>query len=73
MAVVFLPIAPRPAPVKTEGLVPWVRANLFGDWKSSIATLAILAIGGLVYYLGKRAQQGDGGFGNDGGFGRGRT
>lgn len=49
MAVVFQPIAPRPAPVKTEGLVPWVRANLFGDWKSSLATLAILALG--IYYL----------------------
>ncbi|GMV59996.1 MAG: amino acid ABC transporter permease [Burkholderiaceae bacterium] len=49
MAVVFQPIAPRPAPVKTEGLVPWIRTNLFGDWKSSIATLAILALG--IYYL----------------------
>ncbi|MCX8113678.1 MAG: hypothetical protein N3D71_01205, partial [Burkholderiaceae bacterium] len=51
MGVVFQPIAPRPAPVKTEGFVPWVRANLFGDWKSSIATLAIVALvagGGLM-------------------------
>lgn len=49
MAVVFQPIAPRPAPVKTEGLVPWIRANLFADWKSSLATLAIVALG--IYYL----------------------
>ncbi len=49
MAVVFQPIAPRPAPVKTEGLVPWVRANLFGDWKSGLATVAIVAVA--IYYL----------------------
>jgi len=49
VGVVFQPIAPRPAPVKTEGFIPWVRANLFGDWKSSIATLAIVALG--IYYL----------------------
>jgi general L-amino acid transport system permease protein len=44
MAAVFQPIAPRPAPVKTEGLVPWIRSNLFGDWKSGAATLLILAL-----------------------------
>ncbi len=49
MAVVFQPIAPRPAPVKTEGLVPWIRANLFADWKSGLTTLAIVAAG--IYYL----------------------
>ncbi len=49
MGVVFQPIPPRPAPVKTEGVVPWIRANLFGDVKSSIATLVILALG--LYYL----------------------
>ncbi|GAB4479478.1 MAG: amino acid ABC transporter permease [Burkholderiaceae bacterium] len=49
MGVVFQPIPPRPAPVKTEGVVPWIRANLFGDVKSGLATLAIVALA--VYYL----------------------
>jgi general L-amino acid transport system permease protein len=49
MSAVFQPIQARPAPVKTEGLVPWVRANLFGDWRSSITTLAIVALA--VYFL----------------------
>lgn len=38
---VFQPIAPRPAPVNTEGPVAWVKTNLFGDWKTSLATLVI--------------------------------
>ena len=46
MAAVFQPIAPRPAPIKTSGFVPWVRRNLFGDWKSTLATIvvALLAV-----------------------------
>ncbi|MEO5677884.1 MAG: hypothetical protein ABIQ84_10075, partial [Usitatibacter sp.] len=46
MATVFQAIAPRPAPIKTSGFVPWVRRNLFGDWKSVVTTaiLAILAV-----------------------------
>ena len=34
MSDIFQPIAPRPAPVRTEGLVPWIRRNLFADWKA---------------------------------------
>ncbi|MEO8080111.1 MAG: amino acid ABC transporter permease [Caldimonas sp.] len=34
---------PQPAPVNTEGFVPWVRANLFGSWISTLVTLAIAA------------------------------
>jgi len=49
MSAVFEPIKPRPAPVKTEGLVPWIRANLFGDWRSSATTIAIVALA--VYVL----------------------
>jgi general L-amino acid transport system permease protein len=49
MSAVFAPITPREAPIKTEGLVPWMRANLFGDWKSGAATLVILALA--LYYL----------------------
>jgi general L-amino acid transport system permease protein len=49
MAAVFTPIAARPAPVKTEGFVPWLRRNLFGDWKSTATTIAIVALA--VIYL----------------------
>ena len=45
----FQPIAPRPAPVRTEGFVPWVRNNLFADWKSGLTTVVMLAL--FVYWL----------------------
>lgn len=48
MADTFTPIAPRTAPVRTEGLLPWVRRNLFGDWKSGTTTVALV---GLALYL----------------------
>ena len=44
MAATFTPIAARPAPVNTEGLVPWVRKNLFGNPASTVATLVMLAL-----------------------------
>jgi general L-amino acid transport system permease protein len=44
VAAIFEPIAPRPAPIKTEGLIPWIRFNLFGNWKSSVTTLVLLAL-----------------------------
>ncbi len=40
----FEPIAARPAPVKTEGLVAWIRSNLFGDWKTTVGTLLVAAV-----------------------------
>lgn len=40
----FQPIAPRPAPVRTEGAGPWIKRNLFGNVPSSIATLVFLAL-----------------------------
>lgn len=43
-ATTFEPIAARPAPVKTEGLVAWIRHNLFGDWKTTIGTLLVAAV-----------------------------
>jgi general L-amino acid transport system permease protein len=45
-ATTFQPIEPRAAPVATEGFVPWIRRNLFGDWKSAVTTvvIAVLAI-----------------------------
>lgn len=47
-AKTFQPIAPRAAPVQTEGLVAWMRFNLFGDW---MTTLMTLVIGGILLYL----------------------
>jgi general L-amino acid transport system permease protein len=49
VALVFHPIAARPAPVKTSGLVPWLRRNLFGDWKSTLTTIVIALLA--VLYL----------------------
>src|SRR5450830_864792 len=40
----FAPIAPRPAPVNTEGPVAWARANLLADWKTTMATVLIGAV-----------------------------
>jgi len=49
MSVVFQPIAPRPAPNPTEGLVPWIRRNLLRDWKSTVTTLILIVLA--VMYL----------------------
>jgi general L-amino acid transport system permease protein len=43
-AQTFQPIDPRPAPVKTEGIVAWIRINLFGDWVTGLMTIIIGAI-----------------------------
>ncbi len=48
MASQFHPIAPRPAPVHTSGLVAKVRANLFADWTSTLATLAMVALAAYI-------------------------
>ena len=56
MADTFIPIEPRPAPVRTEGFVPWVRRNLFGDWKSGLTTVALVAL--VLYLLPGLAQWG---------------
>ncbi len=45
----FQPIPARSAPVNTEGPIAWVRANLFGDWSTSLGTLTIVAF--LLYVL----------------------
>jgi general L-amino acid transport system permease protein len=38
------PIAARPAPVKTEGFVPWLRSNLFASVPNALLSLAMLAV-----------------------------
>ena len=40
-AQIFQPIPARPAPIKVEGLVAWIRANLFGDFSTTLGTLTI--------------------------------
>ena len=45
----FQPIPARTAPINTEGPVAWIRANLFGNWSTSLGTLTILAV--LLYVL----------------------
>ena len=49
MASVFQPIVPRPAPIRTQGAVPWIRANLFGGWKSTVTTLLLLVLA--IYFV----------------------
>lgn len=43
-AIQFQTIAARPAPVNTEGTVAWLRTNLFGDLRTSLATIVIATI-----------------------------
>jgi general L-amino acid transport system permease protein len=47
-ASTFVPIEARPAPVKTEGLLAWVRINLFSDWITGLMTLVV---GGALLYV----------------------
>ncbi len=44
----FQPIPARPAPVNSNGLLPWMRANLFGNWQTTLGTLAL---GGLLLWM----------------------
>ena len=48
-AKTFEPIAPRPAPVRTDGPMAWARSNLFSDWKTTTSTLIIGGL--LLWYL----------------------
>jgi general L-amino acid transport system permease protein len=45
----FVPITPRTAPIRTDGLMFWLRANLFNGWKTSLAT--IFVGGFLLWYV----------------------
>jgi general L-amino acid transport system permease protein len=49
VAAAFQPIAARPAPVRTEGIVPWIRANLFANAMSTLTTLIIIVLA--VYFM----------------------
>ena len=49
MSAVLEPIAQRSPPVRQSGAVLWIRTNLFADWKSSVATIAVIALA--VIYL----------------------
>ncbi len=46
---VFTPIAARPSPVRTTGLVAWARSNLFSSIGNTLTTLFVLALG--IYTL----------------------
>jgi len=46
-AQTFQPIAAREAPIKTEGLVAWIRINLFSDLPTSLMTILV---GGILLY-----------------------
>jgi general L-amino acid transport system permease protein len=37
----YHPIASRAAPVRTQGPLAWLRANLFADWKTATSTLLL--------------------------------
>ena len=49
VAQVFELIPSRPPPVATHGVLPWLKRNLFSDWKNSLGTLIVLAL--LVKYV----------------------
>ena len=44
MADSFVSLPARAAPVRTEGFVPWVRRNLFADWKNAATTVLLLVV-----------------------------
>jgi general L-amino acid transport system permease protein len=44
----FQPIPPRPAPANNEGMLAWLRSNLFGDWKTASSTVIL---GGLLLWF----------------------
>ncbi|MEN9769988.1 MAG: hypothetical protein RLZZ180_1618, partial [Pseudomonadota bacterium] len=46
---VFQSIAARPAPVRTGGLMGWLRSNLFADARTTVSTLIIGGL--LLWYL----------------------
>jgi general L-amino acid transport system permease protein len=47
--IIFQTLPARPAPVRTEGVGPWIKSNLFGNWQSTLTTAIIGAL--LLYYV----------------------
>jgi len=47
-AAQFQPIAPRPAPRSHAGTIDWLRRQLFGDWRTGLATVLL---GGLLLWV----------------------
>jgi general L-amino acid transport system permease protein len=41
---VFEVIPSRAPPVATEGVLPWLRRNLFSDWRNTLGTIVVLAL-----------------------------
>ena len=46
---IFQVIPGRLPPVATEGVLPWLKRNLFADWKNTLGTIVVLAV--LAQYL----------------------
>lgn len=44
MKQTFVSIAPRPAPVKTQGMVPWLRRNLFSSVPNALVSILVLVV-----------------------------
>ncbi len=44
MAAALEPVAARPAPIRSGGLLAWLRTELFGSWPSSVATLTLVGL-----------------------------
>jgi general L-amino acid transport system permease protein len=44
MTDIFVPLPARPAPIKTEGLGPWVRANLFSSVPNALLSLLMMGV-----------------------------
>jgi general L-amino acid transport system permease protein len=44
MSKTFVPIAARPAPIKMEGIGPWLRNNLFSSIGNTVISLVVLAL-----------------------------
>ncbi len=42
--VAFVVIPSRPPPMATEGVLPWLKRNLFSDWKNTLGTIIVLAL-----------------------------
>lgn len=44
MTNTFQAIPARPSPVRNSGLMPWIRQNLFNDWRTSATTVFLLVL-----------------------------